>query len=167
MATNDDTSIHETAPTPDVTPAPVPDAAPADPVAIACAIAKGEMAAPEGAFVRVRAAYADYNARGRRRAHWYRMVYQPGAAGWEYFAEDRLKPVGMLAATRHQTVYGDVMLGDIVAQHDHGGPVDVIYLVVGDNDEPLKKCEFARRNGELRITLPDGTVIRKTDPRRR
>jgi hypothetical protein len=87
---------------------------------------------------------------------------------WEYFARERLSPVGIRAATRHQTVYGDVWPGEVLVQHDHGGPVDTAWLVVDNKEKPIVACEFRpTRDGRLKITLPDGRAIERPNPRRR
>jgi hypothetical protein len=113
----------------------------------------------------VRAAHCDYSARGRRREHWYRMVWRDNQ--WQYYARERLVRVGMLASTRHQTVYGTVWPGEILVQHDHGGPVDVAWLVVDHPKECLVRCELSvTRRGELKITLPDGRTVVRPNPRR-
>jgi len=175
MATTNDDTMTTNPDTMTNTPDNNPDT-PDDPEApvmgrleIACAIARCEMEPldDEDALVRLRAARANYSARGRCNEHWYRMVSGPGAIGWTYFADDRLRPVDMLAATRDQTTYGTVAIGDMIAQHDRGGPVTVIYLVVNRGPKPLKRCSFVRKSGFFEITLPDGSVITKVDPRGR
>jgi hypothetical protein len=57
--------------------------------------------------------------------------------------------------------------GEIVIQHDRGGPIDAAYLVVDEDQKPLIQCRLGRtRDGQLRITLPDGREIVRPNPRR-
>jgi len=131
----------------------------------ACEIAASGSEPPEPSM-RVEAGHCDYSARGRRRAHWYRMVWRGDA--WQYFSSTRMGPVGLLASTRHQTVYGEVWHGEVVIQHDRGGPIDAAYLVVAGEEDPLVECGLSRtRDGQLRITLPDGRTLLRPNPRRR
>jgi hypothetical protein len=90
--------------------------------------------------------------------HWYRLVWRHGA--WQYFTRRRLE------SDTYRVFYGCVRPGELVAQHDRGGPVSSIWLVTDEN--PLEPCTFARTGDRtLRITLPDGRVIERPDPRRR
>jgi hypothetical protein len=100
------------------------------------------------------------------------MAWRGGVAGireWQYIGE-RLTGVVMRASTRHQTSYGDVWPGEIVAQHDRGKPIDTIYLIVKAPLEPKamkEPLEFTkRRDGQLSITLPDRSSVILPDPRR-
>lgn len=129
----------------------------------AAAIARDEVTAPDE-WRRINAAHCDYNARGSKRAHWYRMIWT--GAAWEYFGDGRLATVGQSAATRHQTITGEVQIGTLVVQHDWGGLIDTAY-VVQDGEKPLKCCEVKRRAGELHITLPDGSKVKRPDPRKK
>lgn len=114
--------------------------------------------------LRVRSAFADYNARGKCRAHWFRLAWRNGA--WTYIGE-RLDRVGALASSRHQTVHADVWPGEILVQHDRGGPIDAAFLIVDDAEAPLELLPIAkRRDGQLAITLPEGEVLVRPDPRR-
>jgi hypothetical protein len=135
-----------------------------------CARAKGEQPIPDDEpGLSILAAHCDYSARCKMREHWFRMAWRNDT--WEYIGE-RLSGVGLLASTRHQSSYSDVWPGELIAQHDRGKPVDTIWLVVlvPDSKEPIirrEKLQFTRRrDGKLAITLPDGTVLTRPDPRR-
>lgn len=127
-------------------------------------------AAEDAEVLSIRAAHCDYNSRGIRRAHWYRMVWRGGA--WQYFADSRMERVGVSASTRYQTVRGDVYPSEVVIGHDHGGRVDCAYLVCskGDASDPtdvMIDCRIATtRDGQLKITLPDGSTVLRPDPRK-
>jgi hypothetical protein len=133
-------------------------------IAEACELAATD-GEPDGDHITVRAARKDYNARGRCNEHWYRMVWRHNA--WQYFSHERLPTGTFLARDRRATVLGEVWPGELVVQHDRGGPVNAVYLVVRQ-EKPLRRCTFARtRAGALRITLPDGRTVERPDPRRR
>lgn len=111
----------------------------------------------------VRAASKDYNARGRRRHHWYRMVWRDDE--WQYFGEGRLPKGTLRASERCASIHGEVREGEIVIAHDHGGAVDSAYRVRGDLTEgqkPLEPIELHIRAGKLLI---DG--VEYPDPRNR
>lgn len=151
-------------------PAPEP-AAPEerDRFTLACAIARGETAAEADATgTSIRAGHKDLNCKGKGPC-WYRMVWRNGQ--WQYFSDERLPSGTFLASDRRATVRGDVFLGEIVCEHDKGGPVDTMYLVVipspGDAASILEACEFRkRRDGSLTVVLPDDTEIVVPNPRR-
>jgi hypothetical protein len=136
-----------------------------------CARARGERPIPaDEAALQVLGAHCDYSARGSRREHWFRLAWRDGR--WQYISE-QLSGVGMRASTRHQGTYGDVWAGEVVAQHDRGKPVDMMYLITHDpnpshpsqaHKEPLTFTK--RRDGRLSITLPDSSIITLPDPRR-
>jgi hypothetical protein len=107
--------------------------------------------------LRIRGASKDYSARGSCREHWYRMVLRCGE--WRYFSDGRLPAGNYLASDRQATTKGDVWIGELIVQHDRGGPINRAYLVTG-GDENIVTCPVAaRRGGGLSITLPDGTVV--------
>jgi hypothetical protein len=112
---------------------------------------------------RIRAAHKDYSAKGRRREHWFRMVWRNGS--WQYFGDRRLANGTFYAADRHDTVRGDVWDGELVAQHDRGGAVTDVYMIVDHPDGELMSLTFARRSGRLLVTLPDGEELDLPDPR--
>lgn len=142
----------------------------ADLVAKACAIAVGEeQSDPDAVGKQVCAAYKDLNAKGRG-PWWYRMVWRNGA--WTYFSDERLPMGTFLASDRRASVMGDLFLGELVCQHDKGGPIDVAYLVVMEDGDSahgkLQICPFRkRRDGQLVITLPDGREVTRPNPRSR
>jgi hypothetical protein len=70
-----------------------------------------------------------------------------------------------LASDRHAEEYADVAVGDIIAQHDRGGPVDTVYLVQDKAVAPLLQLQFRRYQGRLLATMPDGSVLDLPDPR--
>lgn len=139
-------------------------------IAAACASATGTAGIPADATARhVRAASKEYSARGSRRHHWYRMVLRNGA--FEYFADRPLERANFRASERRDTVRGYVYDGEILVQHDHGGPVDAAYLVVHHVDEdgdevPVVECKLARVRTGLRVTLPNGVEIDVPNPRK-
>lgn len=138
-------------------------------VARACEVAAGLPRLPEEEkLYRIRGAEKDLNAKGRG-PWWYRLVWRDGA--WEYVSQDRLPTGTYLARDRRATVYGNVMLGEIVVQHDRGGPIDAAYLVAPseaseDGKTILRKIELKRFRGQLIITLPDGRGLELPDPRK-
>jgi hypothetical protein len=156
------------APTPDQNPgqnpAPAPGQNPAAALAEACARARGESPIPgdEPAAGKWTVAKKDYSSRGRCREHWFRMVWRGG--GWTYVGGRIGGPGG------YDFAEAELWLGELVVRHNRGGPV-VAVAVVGPSSDgdgfALRKCEFTRtRDGNLRITLPDGSVIVRPDPRR-
>lgn len=137
-----------------------------DQIVSACRRARGEEQIPaDESSRRVRGGHCDYSARGARRAHWYRMVWRDGA--WQYFARPLAK-VTMYADTRHQSEYGAVWHGEILAEHDLGGPVDSLYLVTGEKPgELLTPLPFTKsRDNRLVAALPDGSKIELPNPRK-
>jgi hypothetical protein len=158
MTTTETTETQSTnipAMAPAATPAP---AALPDHVRAACDIAAGRVAAdPAAGTVTVRAALNDWG-----KDHWYRMVWSAADDAWRYFAERRLEE-----GYRYSSVDGRVAIGDLVARHDRGCPIDAIWVVADRTAKPLRACKFAARgDGRLSITLPDGTVIDRPNPRR-
>ena len=139
-----------------------------DPVAVACGIARGECQAdPNARAVRIRGGHKDLNAKGRG-PWWFRMAYRSGS--WTYFSDERLSAGTFLASDRRQTVHGDVFPGELICQHDRGGPVDAMYLIVEDEKpkDALVSVEFRkRRDGMLVVTLPDGSEVIVSNPRSR
>lgn len=118
-------------------------------VAAACEIAATD-GEPGGDPMLIRGAYK------RAGEHWYRVVWRYG--GWKSCAH------GDLASnTSCYVMYGRVWPGELIAQHDHGGPVTSVWLVTDTN--PLEPCTFTRRgDGTLCITLPDGREVKRPDP---
>lgn len=143
-------------------------AAAPDPIQVACDIAAGRASAdPDAEGARIRGAHKDLNAKGRG-PEWYRMVYRGGS--WQYVSDERLPSGTYRASDRRATVYGEVYPGEILADHDRGKPVDQIWLAHARDAEgdALTECEFRRRrDGDLAITLPDGSEVVLSDPRRK
>lgn len=133
----------------------------------ACDIAAGRAEADQAATgAAIVGAKKDLNSKGRG-PEWYRMVYR---GGWQYVSDERLPSGRFLAADRRASVHGDVYSGEIVVGHDRGSPVDVARLVASPNAEGkvLVPCEFVRRrDGQLGVTLPDGSLVVLPDPRKR
>jgi hypothetical protein len=160
------------APAPDQNPGqnPAPDQNPAAAVlAEACARARGESPIPgdEAPVGRIVAARKEYSCRGRCQEHWFRMRWS--GTSWQYLGERIGGPGGFRASERRQASYTDVWTGDLLAQHDRGGPINAVFLIVPKSVEAdnLAVCKFTRtRDGNLKITLPDGSVIVRPDPRR-
>ncbi len=134
-------------------------------IALACARAHG-LVAMRRQYLYGRFVGRDVSARGRCREHW--LVYRSGA--WQYYGE-RLGPVGDSADTRYQTTRGDAYLGELIARHDRGGPVNAMYIVAPPTGEPQKKITplafRRRRDGQIDVSLPDGSTVTVPDPRRR
>lgn len=136
-------------------------------VAAACRRAAGLDEVPPGEpLIQVIAASRDVNARGRVRHRWYRLAYVPGDGQAYYFCQEREPKGTFRASDRHWTGYGEVPAGALLLQHDHGGPVSLVWLVVGPDQ--IVKCDFGRRaDGQLGVTLPDGQIVVIPDPRAR
>lgn len=135
--------------------------------ALACDIATGAVKPPEDIIgMSIRGGHKDLNAKGRG-PWWYRMVLRNGA--WTYFCEDRLPMGTFLAGDRRCSVRGDVYLGEVVAQHDKGGPVDAMYLIapnVADNNMLCPVPFRKRKDGKFVVTLPDGREVVVSNPRK-
>jgi hypothetical protein len=116
-------------------------------------------------YYRVCAAQKDVNARGRVREWWYRMLFDPTTNTWRYLAPRRLASGNFLARDRQDAVYAHVAVGDIVAEHDRGGPIKAVYLVQDDAADPLLRLSFKRYLGRLLVTTSDGSVLDLPDPR--
>jgi hypothetical protein len=124
--------------------------------------------------LKIRSAHKDYNARGRCREHWFRFAWINGR--WTYdWADGRLGSVGMRAADRHDTTYGAVEPGTVIAQHDRGGKIDVMYVVVAKapiDGDPLEapgvviNVPFVRKAGKLVADVPFVGRVEYPDPRR-
>jgi len=138
-----------------------------DRVRLACDIATGKVPAdPAAPGKQITAAYKDLSCKGRG-PWWYRMVYRNG--GWTYFSDERLPMGTFRASERRATVHGEVYPGEIVVNHDKGGPVDIACLVCGPDEEGrvLEHVEFSkRRDGNLCFVLPDGSEVVLSNPRR-
>lgn len=138
-----------------------------DSVKQACEIATGRAQIPNDApAIRVIGAEKDLNSRGRG-PQWYRMVYR---GAWMYASSDRLPAGNFRAADRRATVYGNVYAGEIVADHDRGGPINDMYLVcadIGDGEHHLLKLSFQKIRSGLRVALPNGETLDLPDPRSR
>jgi hypothetical protein len=132
-------------------------------VIAACEIAATDGTPPDRPR-EIRAAYKDYNARGRCREHWFRLVWRDGA--WRYLGDRRLASGTFYAADRHDTVMAEVWPGELIVQHDRGGPIDAAYLVFEGDGRSLVACDLGRtRDGQLRVTLPDGRQVVRPNPR--
>lgn len=136
----------------------------------ACAIARGEKEAPLEPLGRFRAASKDVSARGSVREWWFRMRWT--GSTWDYFGEGRLPSGTFLAADRRATTYGPVYAGDVLICHDRGKGIDTgaeaarLITHVAGGKIASESCQVAKlRNGQLRITLPDGTTIDRPNPR--
>lgn len=137
-------------------------------LSLACAIARGEAEAPQEPCGEMIAAKKDYNARGRCREHWYRLRWN--GVTWEYMTKERLSGGTFYASDRHHTIWEPVYVGDVLAAHDRGGPINQIVLVIGRGEGGkvrFRELEFVkRRDGDLGIKLPDGSQLVTPNPRR-
>ena len=129
-----------------------------------CARARGEAGIPGSEIgIEIIGASQYIACSGRIHHRWYRMVWRDGA--WIYIAK-RLPFFAARAAERHAETTGDVWPGEVVVEHDWRRPLSGAFVVDGAGD--LVACGFARRrDGDLRITLPDETEITLPDPRKR
>jgi hypothetical protein len=155
----------------DPTTTPPPTSAPALAATIlaACAIAAGRATAdPAAAPVRTRTAHKNLNCKGHGE-EWYRMRWD--GTQWIYFGE-RLPSGSFRASDRKAEAYGEAYPGDILVQHDRGGAIDAAYVVTEGHDKGGRMIHVAagevcrQRDGQLRITLPDGTEILRPNPRK-
>ena len=133
----------------------------------ACDIATGKTQSdPSEQGTSILGAKKDLNSKGRG-DHWYRMVYRNGS--WQYVSTDRLPSGQFLASDRKATVHGDVYIGEIVVQHDRGGPVDTAWIITApDPTTKAVKVDVTftkRRDGNVGITLPDGSKLVLSNPR--
>ena len=135
-------------------------------------IAAGHREADEGEnAIKLRGSDRDLNCK-LRGTEWHRMVWRDGA--WVYYADHlpRVDSIGR-AATRKCSTSGLLYGGEIVAQHDKGGEIDVVYVVVDGLSAKsgkhgyLYRVSYSRQRDGLRIQLPTGTSITLPDPRRR
>jgi hypothetical protein len=157
---------------PEQLPEPLPEPLPAH-IKLACDIATGKaQASTDDEPFRVIGATKDYNARGSCRGHWFRMVLRGGQ--WEYVTEERLPNGNFLASDRKATVRGDVFIGEITITHDRGKPVDLCARLVTrtpegklDWDGPAELDVTRTRDGNLKIKLPDGSLVVAPDPRKK
>jgi hypothetical protein len=97
----------------------------------------------------------------RAREHWYRLVWRNGA--WQECTRGSFTS----DIRSYHVIYGCVRPGEVLAQHNAGGPVNAIWLVIAPGEHPFAPCTFARTGDRtLRITLPDGRQIERPDPLR-
>lgn len=137
----------------------------------ACDIASGKAPAPaDDEGMRIVGAKKDYNSRGRCREHWFRMVLRDGT--WRYVSTDRLPNENFRAADRNADVRGDVYHGEITITHDRGAGVDSVgnLEVRGPDgkrlaDDSTDVAVAVTRDGKLKLTLPDGSIVVAPNPR--
>lgn len=152
-------------------PVAVEPAKPAIPAATlaACALARGEQQPdPSASGSEVRAAWRDLNSKGNG-PECYRRRLPAGERAWQWISAERLPRGAFLASDRRATVRGDVYVGDLVATYSrsisrgHAGgraTLDSVQLVVDATEKPLRPCEHrSRRDGQVEVTLPDGTKL--------
>jgi len=118
---------------------------------------------PAKKLVEIRSAYCDYDHRGRRKAHWFRMVWT--GANWEYFGPRLLAADPRYPDTLRQTSRGKVPIGSVLCKHDRGGAVNDVCIVLPD-EKPLTSLTFRKEGDYLVITMLDGTERVLPDPRR-
>ena len=149
-----------------------PEAQPATPateqrIQTACDIATGKAQAdPTESGKEITGAKKDLNGKGRG-PQWYRMVHRNG--DWRYVSSDRLPSGSFRASERRASVSGEVFTGESVVQHDRGQPVDAAWIICQPDAEGkvMVLCEFSRRrDGNLGITLPDGSELVLPNPRK-
>ena len=124
----------------------------------------------ENIAYRFAAAKKDVSSSGKIRQLWYRMRRSPGTDTWEYYGEGRLPRGNSSASDRYGIVYGNLYIGDLVATHDHGRPIDridLVYFNISENKAKLNECEFnIIRGNMLQIKLPNGSMITLPNPRK-
>lgn len=139
-------------------------------VRVACLIAAGEVRDPSATAISVVAAKRELNSRGNG-SEWHRMVYRNGS--FTYFANGRMPTARYLASERKVTLHGDAYAGEILVQHDRGGPVDAVWLVVGEHHNPtgerklLVALDWSKQRDGIRAILPTGTHVTVPNPRSR
>lgn len=139
-------------------------------VRVACLIAAGEVRDPSAPAISVVAAKRDLNSRGNG-SEWHRMVYRDGT--FTYFADGRMPTARYLASERRVTLRGDAYVGEIAVQHDRGGPVNAVWLVVGEHHNPAGERKliiplaWSKQRDGIRVILPTGTHITVPNPRSR
>lgn len=138
----------------------------------ACALARGE-AQPDPATlgIEVRAAWRNLNVSGDG-PECYRRCFPVGERIWRWLSEALLTCDASLPSYA-AVVRADVYPGDLIATfalvRSHGVAqgrfaLDVIHLVVASS-APLRPCEHhSRRDGQLEVTLPDGTTMTVPSP---
>ena len=142
-----------------------------DPLATACAIARGEQSDPAASGISIRGAWRDLNARGRG-SESYRRRLPAGERVWAWVSGERLPRTGSRASERRCRVNGEVFDGDLVATFSRmidsrvgAVSIDAFALVVTALEKPLRTCEHKRRrDGQYDVTLPDGSKITVASP---
>ena len=138
----------------------------------ACLVAAGtEPADPAATGIQIRAGYRDLNCK-MSGEEWHRMVYRD--AKWSYYSDERIPSRGIRASERKCITHGEVFHGELVCQHYIGKPVDAVYLIADQKEiwnsnspKQIHSVEFVKqRDGNLRITLPDGKKVILPNPRK-
>ena len=111
------------------------------------AIARGE--APLGEVLNT-VGVGYYERDGKCRARWMNMVWR---GSWEYVSSE-------------EEVYGDVCVGELCCSHDHGKGVDRVAVRIPSlAGGPWLECKFYAKGSSLFITLPDGSILERPNPR--
>jgi hypothetical protein len=147
-----------------------PDSTPDTLVRIACDIANGAAQDPTAVALRTKGAWRDCNAKGNG-SETYRRALSPGGA-WRFVSSARLPRGAFLASDRKAIVFGDVFVGDLVADYDrglsrgaskgeatHDGKVG---LVIGPADKgaEIEWLDAVRqKDGTWRVILPTGAHL--------
>lgn len=134
----------------------------------AIAIALGtEPIADDAAPIRVVGARNDYNSRGRG-STMARRVLRRGSWEWVSAPTSRGR---FLSADRNDKQYGDVWIGEVLAQYTLGGrgrPAPEKFYLVEEPDENGKHLQelthVRRRDGRYTLTLPDDQLLLVSDP---
>ena len=113
-----------------------------------------------GAVLKTRGASKDYTDSGVCNHHWFRLVWR---GGWQYVSTDEGRRFRFLAkAERRTAMYGDVCVGELCCSYDLGKGVDWVGIRV---PKAWVECPFVAKGDTLLITLPDGSVIERPNPR--
>jgi hypothetical protein len=119
----------------------------------AWAIARGEAPAPQESCGQIWGAKNSYNARGRGNTY-VRRVYRDGR--WQWFSPPASRG-RFLAADRKDTKYGDVYIGDIIAEYTLGSRTPDQWLLIVDGDGEwatwVSLDATKLRNGRWRVTV--------------
>jgi hypothetical protein len=123
---------------------------------------------PNAPLMQVMGTHKHYRKNGDRVEHWYHIAWDGTA--WSYFG---VELVEIPNDKRVASTWGLMPAGTILARHDPEGPVKSVWLVHrGIPGQPrrsehyIAECSFARKDGILLITLPDGSSVKLPDPRK-
>lgn len=173
----DDTTT--TAPTVAVPTTSAPDEASAarnELMRIACDIATGVASDPTASAIRMRGSWRDLNAK-QNGSETYRRALSPGRA-WRFASSEKLPYATFLAGDRKAVVYGDVFVGDLLADYDRAiaggrskgaavfdGKIGIVVGVLPSGKADIEWCDTTKqKDGMYRVILPTGAHHNVADP---